>query len=110
MKKYETITGILSLICILSFGSGTGIILLYNHGDAFSQFVVFLTLFGTSFFISGIRNQTNVDIFIQDLIIGVAAVLFSGLVLLLGTYESMALVASLSMYAIAILKVTRNRN
>ena len=104
MKKYETITGILSLICILSFGSSSGIILLYNHGDAFSLFVVFLTVFGTSFFISGIKNHTNLDIFIHDFIIGVAAVLFSGLVLLLGTYESMALVASLSISAIAIIK------
>lgn len=104
MKKYETITGVLSLICILSFGSGTGIILLYHNGDAFSKLVVFLTLFGMSFFISGIRNQTNVDIFMKDLIIGVAAILLSGLVLLLGTYEGMALFASLSIYAIAIFK------
>jgi hypothetical protein len=109
MKKYETITGILSIISILSFGSGTGIILLYNHGDLFSLITVFLTLFSTSFFISGIRNHTNVDSFIQDLIIGITAILFSGIALLLGTYESMASVASLSIYAIVILKVTRNR-
>ena len=110
MKKFETITGILSLICIISFGSGTGVILLYNHGDSFSLFVVFLTLFGTSFFVSGIRDQTNADIFVQDIIIGVVAVLFSGVMLLLGTYESMAAVSSLSIFVIVIFKLTRNRN
>ena len=109
MKKFETITSILSYICILSFGSGTGVILLYNHGDSFSLFVVFLTLFGTSFFVSGIRDQTSVDIFVQDIIIGVVAVLFSGAMLLLGTYESMAGVSSISIFVIVIFKLTRNR-
>ncbi|MEA1970224.1 MAG: hypothetical protein U9N37_01220 [Thermodesulfobacteriota bacterium] len=110
MKKYKTITGILTYLCILSFGSGVGILLLYNHGDTFSKFIVFLTLFGTPFFISGIRNQINRDTFTQDLIIGVTAVFFAGLVLLLSSYEAMASVASIAIFIALILKLIRNRD
>ena len=110
MKKYKTITGILTYICILSFGSGIGILLLHNHGDTFSKFIVFLTLFGTPFFISGIRNQINRDTFTQDIIIGITAVFFSGLVLLLSSYEAMASVASIAIFITLILKLVRNRD
>jgi len=106
MNKYETITGILSYICLLSFALGTGIILLYNHGDTFSLVVVFLTVFGTSFFISGIQSRTiDVDMFVPDLFAGIAAVLVSGIVLFLGTYETMAVVTPMCIFAIVIFKL-----
>ena len=110
MKKHGTITGMLSFICIISFGSSTGVILLYNQGDSFSLFVVFLTLFCTSFFVSGIRDEINADIFFQDIIIGVVAVLFTGVMFLFGTYETMAYVSSIAIFAIIIFKVTRKSN
>lgn len=110
MKKYETITSIISLICLITFGSGTGIILLYNNGNLLSHIVIFITLFGTSFFISGIQDHRNIDTFISDISIGVAAILLSGLVLLLGTYETLSLVAPLLIYAIVIFKLTGKSN
>jgi len=110
MKQLKAVTGILTYICILSFGSGLGILLLHNHGDVFSRCVVFVTLFGTPFFVSGIRNQIRRDVFIQDLIIGATAVFFSAGVLLLSSYEAMATVASLSIFITLILKLLRNRD
>lgn len=110
MKKNKAVTGILTYICILSFGSALGILLLHNQGDIFSRCIVFITLFGTPFFVSGVRNQIERDIFIQDLIIGSTAVFFSGAVLLLSSYETMATVASISIFITLILKLIRNRD
>ena len=104
MKKYKTITGILGLICITSLCAGIGCTLLYNHGDVFSIFVVFYTVFSTSFFFSSIINHTNIDIFIKDLMIGVIAVLICGFIFLLGTYETLAVVAPMEIFTIVIIK------
>ena len=112
MNRYETITGILSWICLLSFASGTGILLLYHQGSTFSLVLVFLTLFSTSFFISGIRSRTiDADMIFRDFFTGIAAVLVSGLMLLLGVpYESMAVVATMSIYVVVLSTLARNRN
>jgi len=110
MKRSKAITGILTYICILSFGTGIGILVVHNHGDVFSQAVVFLTLFGAPFFVSGLRNQINKETFTQDLIIGVTAVFFAGLVLFLTSYQGMATVASISIFITLILKLIRNRD
>jgi len=107
MNKIELLSGIFGFICLASLSIGVGTILLYNQGDALSLSVVFLTVFGTSFFISGIKNQNKitVDVFVQDLFLGIGAVLFPAVALWGGSYESMALVASMSIFVVVILKV-----
>ena len=109
MNKHEIITGLFSFIVLMSFGAGIGIVTLYNQGDLFSLFFVFVNVFGTSFFISGIKNQINIDIFIEDIFLGIAGVAISGIVLFLGTYETLAAVSSFCIFGIAMFKITRKQ-
>lgn len=105
MNKYELISVIFAYICLFFLSFGVGTIILYNKGDIFSLSVVFLTVFGTPFFISGIKNKINVDVFIQNVFWGIGGVLFSAAALWGGSYESMAVVAPMSIFVIIIFKM-----
>lgn len=104
MKRHEFITGILGLICIFAFSSVPALLLLYNEGDLFSLITTFVILFGISFFISGMQNKNNKDIFIKDTIIGFISVAIASTVLLIDDYESMGIVSYIVILFIFIFK------
>ena len=82
MKMQEIVGGLFAWLCMMSFAAGTGIILLYNRGDLFSHFVLFLIVFGTPFYSSFVKNQKDNKTVKNDMLAGTSAVLVCSLFLL----------------------------
>ena len=91
MKKYEIIPSIFSIICVFVFSLTPYLLLEKYHGNLFSIITVFCIIFGLSFFITGIKGKINTDVLLKDTIIGIVAVLFISIILIIGSYETMGI-------------------
>ena len=104
-RKHETVSGVLGYVSMLGLGSSIGSMALYNRGETWSLFITFATILGIPFFMSGVKSKNiSANMFFNDILWGISGVLVTGFAFMVGSYVSMAIMASISACVILIAK------